>query len=1215
MVKTNSNLIDSGYLFGIDRGGTFTDVVAWAPNGEVHVRKILSNRVHNIEDSAISGIREIIGLGQGDPIGRDLVEAVCMGTTVGTNALLERQGEPTVFVTTAGFKDALRIGYQNRPRLFDLNIQLSTQLYSSTIEVDERVNVEGKVLVTLDEEKVRRDLEKAFNENYKACAIAFMHGYRFPKHEEIVARIAREVGFTQVSTSHECSGMIKFIGRAETAVVDAYLTPILGAYKRKLDEALGNVPLFFMQSNGGLIDSSQFKGKDCVLSGPAGGIVGAVATCKAAGLENIIGFDMGGTSTDVWHYAGHFERTTESQIAGARIRSPIMMIHTVAAGGGSIVAFDGRRFKAGPKSAGSIPGPACYRNGGPLTVTDCNIVLGRIPPRYLPSIFGPNGDLPLDSSRPHELFDALTEQVNATGPDQKTKFDCAEGFLDIAVENMANAIKKISTERGYDLSRYTLCCFGGAGGQHVCKVAEKLNMTSIFIHPLAGVLSAFGMGIADLRALEGATVEKILDANEYKQLQALMRPLEKKAKAKLISQGVREPDIIMIQRAVVRHKGASSGLEVVFESLDTLRQAFEELHEKHYGFKLPESDVVVESVTIEAAGSHRPAIRASSENVGKPDVNSKPFDHTSMYSRGRFEDVPVYRYDQIGLAAEINGPAIIIDPFSTTVVDADWRAVKDATGALKVAYVGEARIASIDAKRVDPIHLELFNNRFRSIADQMGQALANSAHSVNIKERLDFSCAIFDKERNLIANAPHIPIHLGAMSESVDVVAKEFCASMQPGDHFVLNSPYKGGAHLPDVTVVMPVFNDGGTEVLFYTAARGHQADIGGKTPGSLPPDSRDIYEEGALIEPMRLVHRGVFAYDDLYRLLTTAQFPARNPKQNIIDLKAQVAACIRGGDELKRLISEFTEDVVVAYGTHIQDVSEQELRAIVDRIPEGTFTCKHDMGHQVSVRITVDRERRSIKVDFTGTSPQVATNFNAPPAIARSATLYVFRTLIDRDIPLNSGCLRPIEILIPENSLLSPQHPAAVSSGNPETSVLVTDALYGALDIIGGSQGTMNNFTFGNDTYQYYETICGGAGAGEGFDGASAVHTHMTNSLMTDPEVFELRFPVLLEEFSIRNGSGGKGRWSGGEGTRRRVRFLAALDMAIVANRREIAPVGAKGGQAGAVGEHRVIRRNGTISNLISCDKTHMNVGDVFEILTPGGGGYGAISESDSQA
>ncbi|MGJ4931560.1 hydantoinase B/oxoprolinase family protein [Bradyrhizobium sp. HKCCYLS2038] len=1209
MKKTSSTARANvgGYLFGIDRGGTFTDIVAWAPNGDVRVKKILSNRVNNLEDSAISGIREILALSKGHQIGPDLVEAVCMGTTVGTNALLERQGAPTVFVTTSGFRDALRIGYQNRPKLFDLNIQLPSQLYSSTVEVDERVDVHGSVLVSLNEARVRRDLESAYAMNYRACAIAFMHGYRFPEHEMAVARIAREIGFTQISTSHECSGMIKFVGRAETAVVDAYLTPILSAYKKKLDDALGAVPLFFMQSNGGLIESSQFKGKDCVLSGPAGGIVGAVTTCKAAGIGNVIGFDMGGTSTDVWHYAGHFERTTESQIAGARVRSPIMMIHTVAAGGGSIISFDGRRFKAGPKSAGSVPGPASYRNGGPLTVTDCNVLLGRIPPRHLPNIFGPNGDQLLDEVRPNELFDELTLRVNADATDAKTKYDCAEGFLDIAVENMANAIKKISTERGYDLSKYTLCCFGGAGGQHVCKVAEKLNMSSIFIHPLAGVLSAFGMGIADIRAMEAATVERVFDANEKNWLPSLMAGLEGKAKAKLVSQGVRSADIVVIQRAVVRHKGASSGLEVVFESLATLRQTFEALHEKHYGFGLPHSDVIIESVTIEAAGSHRPAIKAAAAIATATGRGAVAFDRTRMYANGRFQDVPVYKYDQLGLDSEVVGPAIIIDPFSTTVVDVDWRAIKDATGALKIDYVGEARSTSVDPRKADPIHLELFNNRFRSIADQMGHALANSAHSVNIKERLDFSCAIFDKSRDLIANAPHIPIHLGAMSESVDVVAQEFGDSMEAGDLFVLNSPYKGGAHLPDVTVVMPVFNADGSEVLFYTAARGHQADIGGKTPGSLPPDSRDIYEEGALIEPMRLVHKGAFAHDELLRLLTTARYPARNPKQNIIDLQAQVASCIRGGDELKRLILEYSEAVVAAYGGFIQDVSEQELRAIIDQIPEGAFTCKHDMGHHVSVRITVDKEKRSIKVDFTGTSPQVETNFNAPPAIARSATLYVFRTLIDRDIPLNSGCLRPIEVVIPQKSLLSPEHPAAVSSGNPETSVLVTDALYGALDIIGGSQGTMNNFTFGNDTYQYYETICGGAGACSGFDGASAVHTHMTNSLMTDPEVFELRFPVLLEEFSIREGSGGKGQWSGGEGTKRRVRFLAALDMAIVSNRRVIAPAGAKGGDPGAIGEHRVVRADGAITNLISCDATHMNVGDVFEILTPGGGGYGA--------
>lgn len=1196
-----------GYKFGIDRGGTFTDIVAWAPTGEVVVKKVLSNRIGQIEDSAITGIREVLGLTPDDPISQDLVDVVCMGTTVGTNALLERQGERTVFVTTKGFGDALQIGYQNRPRLFDLNIQMPSELYSAIVEVDERLDVHGNVLCTLDEERVRLRLQPLFDDGYRSCAVAFMHGYRFPQHEARVAEIARGIGFTQVSTSNECSGMIKFVGRAQTAVVDAYLTPILQSYIQRLDKPLGKTPLFFMQSNGGLVEAGQFKGKDCILSGPAGGIVGAVASCAASGIQNLIGFDMGGTSTDVCHYAGHFERTTESEIAGARIRSPIMMIHTVAAGGGSIVSFDGIRFRAGPESAGSVPGPAAYRNGGPLTVTDCNVVLGRISPKFFPSIFGANGDLPLDIDRPNQLFDELTARVNAANDVDKTKYECAEGFFNIAVENMANAIKKISTERGYDLGKYTLCCFGGAGGQHACKVAETLGMESIFVHPLAGVLSAYGMGLADLRAIESATVEKVFEAKAHAHILEQISLLERDARAKLVAQGVLEEDMTVTHRAVVRHRGSSSGLEVVFADLSTLRATFEDVHHKHYGFNRPDSDVVIETLAVEAAGSHRRARESAVGTSKRVGGTIAPFDTTPLYFSNEMHEVPVYKLEQLGDGAEVKGPAIIIDPYSTTVVDVDWKAVCDATGSLKLEYVGLSRAKSIDADSVDPVHLELFNNRFRSIADQMGYALANSAQSVNIKERLDFSCAIFDADRQLIANAPHIPIHLGAMSESVEVVAREFRDTMEPGDVFVLNSPYKGGAHLPDVTVIMPLFDDVGEKVLFYTAARGHQADIGGKTPGSLPPDSRDIHEEGALIEPMRLVHKGEFAVDGLMGLLTNAKYPARNPGQNIADLQAQVAACIRGSEELKTLISEFGEKVVVAYAGYIMDVSEAELRAIVHRIPEGEYTAVHDLGHKVHVKITVDKEKKSIKVDFTGTSPQVETNFNAPPAIARSATLYVFRTLIDRDIPLNAGCLRPIEIIIPEKTFLCPEYPAAVSSGNPETSCLVTDALYGALGIIGGSQGTMNNFTFGNETYQYYETICGGAGAVDGHDGASAVHTHMTNSLMTDPEVFELRFPVLLEEFSVRKGSGGEGRWKGGDGVKRRVRFLKDLDMAIVSNGRVKGPAGAQGGKSGQPGHNRIVRTNGQVDELMSCDKSEMRAGDVFEILTPGGGGYGA--------
>ncbi|CAN7295450.1 hydantoinase B/oxoprolinase family protein [Bosea sp. LjRoot237] len=1197
-----------GYKFGIDRGGTFTDIVAWSPTGEVIVKKVLSNRVGQTEDSAITGIREVLGLSPDDPISQDLIDVVCMGTTVGTNALLERQGEPTVFVTTEGFGDALQIGYQNRPRLFDLDIRLPSELYSAVVEVDERVDVGGKVLRQLDELKAQTKLQALYDQGYRSCAIAFMHGYRFPEHEESVARIARGVGFTQVSTSNACSGMIKFVGRAQTAVVDAYLTPILQSYIQRLDGPLGKTPLFFMQSNGGLVEAAQFKGKDCILSGPAGGIVGAVASCTASRIENLIGFDMGGTSTDVCHYAGHFERTTESEIAGARIRSPIMMIHTVAAGGGSIVSFDGLRFRVGPESAGSVPGPAAYRNGGPLTVTDCNLVLGRISPKFFPSIFGPNGDLPLDMDRSSRLFDELTARVNAASESERTKHECAEGFFDIAVENMANAIKKISTERGYDLGKYTLCCFGGAGGQHACKIAETLGMESIFVHPLAGVLSAYGMGLADLRAIESATIERIFDNDARAYLLRQIELLERDAKAKLVKQGVHEDDITVTHRAVVRHRGSSSGLEIVFDDLETLRATFEDAHQKHYGFNRPQSEIVIESLAIEAGGSHRRAHRPIDSRRVSVGKTIEPFDTTELYYDHGMHQVPVFKLEQMGEGTEVQGPAIIIDPYSTTVVDSNWKAVCDSTGSLKLGYTGLSRSKSIDASSMDPVQLELFNNRFRSIADQMGYALANSAQSVNIKERLDFSCAIFDADRQLIANAPHIPIHLGAMSESVEVVAREFAHTMEPGDLFVLNSPYKGGAHLPDVTVIMPLFDVSGKKVLFYTAARGHQADIGGKTPGSLPPDSRDIHEEGALIEPMRLVHKGEFALEELMRLLTTAQYPARNPSQNIADLQAQVAACIRGSDELRQLIDEFGEKVVVAYAGYIMDVSEAELRAIVHRIPEGEYTAVHDLGHKVHVKISIDKESKSIKVDFTGTSPQVPTNFNAPPAIARSATLYVFRTLIDRDIPLNAGCLRPIEIVIPEKSFLCPEYPAAVSSGNPETSCLVTDALYGALGVIGGSQGTMNNFTFGNGTYQYYETICGGAGAVEGNAGASAVHTHMTNSLMTDPEVFELRFPVLLEEFSVRRGSGGDGKWKGGDGVKRRVRFLQGLDMAIVSNRRLDGPAGAQGGQDGKPGRNRIVRSDGRIDELMSCDKSEMHAGDVFEILTPGGGGFGIV-------
>jgi 5-oxoprolinase (ATP-hydrolysing) len=921
-------------------------------------------------------------------------------------------------------------------------------------------------------------------------------------------------------------------------------------------------------------------------------------------MDRIIGFDMGGTSTDVTHYAGHYERTNDNQIAGARIRSPMLKIVTVAAGGGSILNFEGTRLRVGPDSAGSHPGPAAYRNGGPLTVTDCNVVLGRISADHFPKVFGPKGDQPLDVEQSHRLFDEMAAKINAATGSSKSKIQYAEEFLDIAIENMANAIKKVSIDRGYDVSKYTLCSFGGAGGQHACKVAERLRIKKIYIHPLAGVLSAYGMGLADVRAIESATVELEFGDSVRGELQAKIARLADQAIDKVAHQGVLRDEVSTASLAMVRYKGGMSSLEVNFSELSDIRVNFEERYRAQYGFALDSQPIVIESIAVEAFGALRKGTGAPSAPAA-PDGQATPQSQTELHVDGVPTPVQVYRFEDIGLDAKVAGPAIVVDDLATTVIEDGWTARMDRTGGLVLTADGVPRMRGRVDTAIDPYLLELFNNRFRSIAEQMGHVLANSAHSVNIKERLDFSCALFDRHRNLIANAPHIPIHFGAMSESVEAVFRTFGNTMVPGDVFVLNSPFHGGSHLPDVTLVMPIFDRSGQKVLFYSSTRGHHADIGGTTPGSLPPDSQSIHEEGALIEPMRLVHDGRFAYDEIKRVLTGARYPVRNFDQNVIDLQAQVACCVRGSAEIRVQLDEFGEDVVVAYGDHLLDMAEKELREVADEIPEGTFTYAHDLGFAVSVAIRVNKAKRSIAVDFTGSSPQLESNFNAPASIARSATLYVFRTLIDRDIPLNSGFLRPIEFTIPEGSFLNPKYPAAVSSGNAESSVLITDALFGALGILGGSQGTMNNFTFGNGRYQYYETICGGASAGRGFDGASAVHTHMTNSRMTDPEILEMRFPVRVEEFRIRRGSGGKGRWTGGDGVKRRVRFLESLDMAIVSNRRVIPPYGARGAGAASLGVNRVIRANGEVVTLKSCDRCTMNPGDAFEALTPGGGGH----------
>ena len=1204
----------TGWQFWIDRGGTFTDVVAKRPDGALVTHKLLSENPEQYDDAALQGIRELLGVARGGTIPGEAVDAVKMGTTVATNALLERKGERTLLIITEGFADALRIGYQNRPRLFDRHIKLPELLYERVVEVRERVGARGEVLTPVDLERARTDLEAAHAAGIRSAAIVFMHGYRFHDHERAVAALAREIGFTQVSISHEASPLMKLVGRGDTTVVDAYLSPILRRYVDRVAGELGKgTRLMFMQSNGGLTDARFFQGKDSILSGPAGGIVGAVRTAGMAGFSSIIGFDMGGTSTDVSHYNGEYERAFETLVAGVRMRAPMMQIHTVAAGGGSICVFDGSKYRVGPESAGANPGPACYRRGGPLTVTDCNVMLGKLHPEFFPKVFGPGADLPLDTQIVAEKFAALAAEIEVATGDRRSPAAVAEGFLKIAVENMANAIKEISIQRGYDVTEYTLACFGGAGGQHACLVADALGMTRVFLHPFGGVLSAYGMGLADMRVMRERAIEAKLEKQLIGDLENSLEEISVEGRAEMARQGIAETNMSVLRKVHLRYEGTDSALIVDFAALDDIVAAFEAAHRQRYGFVVPEKALIVEAVSAEVVGVTEQVEDRELEATVEP--RPEPLTRVVMHTDGADTETPLFDRDTLGPGHSVDGPAIIREDTATIVVESGWRAeVTRRNHVVLTRTVPLSRTAAVGTQ-VDPVMLEIFNNLFMSIAEQMGSVLENTSYSVNMKERLDFSCAIFDREGLLIANAPHMPVHLGSMGESVQTVIRERAGTMNPGDVYVLNAPYNGGTHLPDVTVITPVFDDTGADILFYVASRGHHADIGGITPGSMPPNSTTVEEEGVLIDNFVLVDRGRFREAEITELLTSGRYPVRNVYQNIADLKAQIAACEKGVQELRRMVAHFGLDVVHAYMRHVQDNAEEQVRRVIGVLEPGSFTYPMDQGTQIKVTISIDKAARTAKVDFTGTSPQQDNNFNAPSAVCRAAVLYVFRTLVDDDIPMNAGCLKPIELIIPEGSMLSPQYPAAVVAGNVETSQAITDTLYGALGVLSSAQGTMNNFTFGDDEYQYYETVCGGSGAGPGFDGTDAVHTHMTNSRLTDPEVLEWRFPVLLEAFSIRRGSGGAGQFKGGDGTTRRMRFLQPLTAAILSSHRSVPPFGIAGGAPGALGRNWVERTDGTRTELSGTDSTEMNAGDIFVIETPAGGGYGKVAERKEAA
>jgi 5-oxoprolinase (ATP-hydrolysing) len=1243
------------WQFWIDRGGTFTDIVARRPDGTLATHKLLSENPGRYRDAAVQGIRDLLGLSADAPIPTARIEAVKMGTTVATNALLERKGERTALVITRGFGDALRIGYQNRPKLFVRRIELPSLLYERVIEVDERMGAHGDVVQALDVEGARGALAQAYADGIRAVAIVLIHGYRYPAHEQALAETAREIGFPQVSVSHEVSPLMKLVSRGDTTVVDAYLSPILRRYVDTVEaDLLGrhsdkqDMRLQFMQSSGGLTDAHRFQGKDAILSGPAGGIVGAVEVSRLAGFDRIIGFDMGGTSTDVTHWAGEYERAFVTEIAGVRLRAPMMRIHTVAAGGGSICTFDGARFRVGPQSAGAVPGPASYRRGGPLTVTDCNVMVGKLDPQLFPHVFGASGREPLDADVVRARFAALAREVEQATGSARSPEAIADGFLKIAVENMANAIKHISVQRGHDVTEYVLCCFGGAGGQHACLVADALGMTRVFIHPLAGVLSAYGMGLADVRALRQQAVEARLSEAALASVESAFVALEAAARGEVLAQGIAADRVDAMRTLHLKYEGTDTTLELpAGGDPAALVAEFERRYRRQYGFLMPGKPLVIEAVGVEAVGRTQSAADERPEFAPR-EGPLRPLKTNRVYTNGAEHRAPVYDRGDLRPGDAIDGPGVIRESNATTVIEPGWRATLTPRDHVVLERVTAAVRAHAIGTAADPVLLEVFNNLFMAIAEQMGVTLANTAYSVNIKERLDFSCALFDREGNLIANAPHMPVHLGSMGESVRTIIERRRDTMRDGDVFVLNAPYDGGTHLPDVTVIAPVFlsslrkrpgddragsslrkqgpsdvqrdvqpttlgprfrggddSASGAVVEFYVASRGHHADIGGITPGSMPPDSSHVDEEGVLLENVQLVAQGTFLEDDIRRILTSGRYPVRNVEQNIADLRAQVAACAKGAEELAKMVDHFGLPVVRAYMQHVQDNAEEAVRRVLGALTDGTFAYEMDNGAVVRVAIRVDRAAREATIDFTGTSPQQPTNFNAPAAVCKAAVLYVFRTLVDDEIPMNAGCLKPLRIVIPEGSMLNPRYPAAVVAGNVETSQTVTDTLYGALGVLAASQGTMNNFTFGNDRYQYYETIAGGAGAGPDFDGASVVQTHMTNSRLTDPEVLEWRFPVRLESFAIRHGSGGAGRYRGGDGAVRRVRFLEAMTAVMLANHRRIAPFGVAGGLQGAPGRNWVERADGGRESFGATCAVAMEAGDVFVIETPGGGGY----------
>ncbi len=1213
--------MSEGWDFWIDRGGTFTDVVARDPEGRLHVRKLLSENPEQYEDAALQAIREFLGVEEVDgAVPSRRVRSVRMGTTVATNALLERRGARVCLVVTAGFRDLLEIGYQNRPDIFALHVEKPEGLAEAVVEIDERVMADGTVRRAPDPAVVREDLKRVCDRGVTSLAVVLMHSYAFPEHERMVGRVAKDLGFEHVSLSHETSGEIKAVARGDTATVDAYLTPVLRAYVRRVRDALGSgVDLKFMQSHGGLVDAERFSGKDAVFSGPAGGVVACAHVARQAGLQRAIGFDMGGTSTDVSRYDGTFDRQFEATISGIRIQAPMLSIETVAAGGGSILRFRDGRMSVGPDSAGSVPGPVCYGRGGKPAVTDANAVLGRIRAEHFPACFGPHADRPLDVDASRRAFGDICAAVSSHMGRQVSVEEAAAGFVRIANENMVRAIRRISVERGYDVRDYALVCFGGAGPQHACAIADALGIRQVVLHPLGGVLSAYGMGLADV--LE-ASAESVLEHHSPQlmaDLEERFDDLEAASSEAVLAQGIDRGRIRHVRSLDMRYAGVEAYLNVPLSECRDVRETFEYMHERLFGFRQTGEPIEVVNLRVETRGrTARPAEAPEAATPSAVPADSAletvevSFDVAAEDGGPALQRVrtPVFRRSDLAPGMVLEGPALIVEDVSTTVLEPGWTARVNGYHHLVLESTRKRTPRKRLSTESDPVQLEVFNNLFMSVAEQMGATLRNVSRSTNIKERLDFSCAVFDEAGELVANAQHIPVHLGAMGESVKGLIQARAGDVLPGDAYATNDPYRGGSHLPDITVVTPVFATGSAAPTFFVASRGHHADVGGRTPGSMPPFSKSIEEEGVVIDNLLMVRDGAFREPELKALLASGPYPVRDIPERLSDLRAAVAANAAGDRLLRDLGERFGLDVVRSYMRHVRDNAELAMRALLRELPDGTneFEDFLDDGARIRVRVSVDGDRA--EVDFAGTDAQLTGNLNAPHAVVTSAVLYVFRTLLPRPVPLNAGCLAPIRIIVPEGSLLNPRPPAAVAAGNVETSMRITDVLYGALGILAAGQGTMNNLTFGTGRFAYYETICGGTGAGSGFDGASAVHCGMTNTRITDPEVIERRYPVVVRSFAVRKGSGGCGKWCGGDGVTREIEFLEPMEAAVLSERRRHAPFGLFGGASGARGRN-VLVKSGKETDLPGKVKLAAAAGDVLRIETPGGGGYGPAEKA----